>query len=75
VRVDILAEDNLDYTDYHGQHGKTIEVMNDSAGSLTGDKRDNTLYQVKLESSEEMDFRWRDLSPLFDKWLEIDHIN
>lgn len=60
VRIDIPSVGDPEFR-FHREHGKIIEVIDDSAGMETGDERDSCLYRVKLENGEIMDFRWRDL--------------
>jgi ribosomal protein L21E len=63
VRIDIPDETDPDHERYHGDHGTVVSVMDDDAGTETGDPRDRTVYRVELATGEEMDFRWRDLRP------------
>lgn len=62
VRVDIPDRDDPDF-DYHRERGTVAEVIEDAAGTETGDERDSRLYRVELDTGETMDFRWRDLRP------------
>lgn len=62
VRIDIPDKDDPDYR-YHGNHGEVIEILRDDAGASTGDERDSLLYRVQLDSSVQLDLRWRDLRP------------
>lgn len=63
VRVDIPDQEDPDFEQFHGKHGVVIDVLDDNAGSETGDTRNSQLYRVELEMGETMDFRWRDLRP------------
>lgn len=63
VRIDIPDEQDPDHDTYHGQHGVVVDVLPDDADAVTGEERDAVIYQVKLESGEQADFRWRDLRP------------
>lgn len=63
VRIDIPDREDPDYDRFHGCLGTVQGVIEDAADELTGDERDNYLYQVELDSGEEADFRWRDLRP------------
>jgi ribosomal protein L21E len=63
VRVDIPDKDDPDYAEYHGRIGEVIAVLQDAAGTETGDERDSFLFRIQFEKDEEMDFRWRDLRP------------
>lgn len=71
VRVDIPDETDPDHDQYHGIHGRVIEVMSDAAGSMSGDTRDSRLYRVALDTGEKADFRWRDLRPPIDDSPEL----
>jgi hypothetical protein len=62
VRIDIPDQSDPDF-DFHRQQGVVADVLQDDAGSETGDERDSPIYRVKLDSGEKMDFRWRDLRP------------
>ncbi|AXG07442.1 hypothetical protein DU500_13970 [Haloplanus rubicundus] len=63
VRIDIPDETDPDHSQYHGEHGTIVAIINDHAGKVTGDERDSTLIRVKLESGSKADFRQRDLRP------------
>nr|WP_245852884.1 hypothetical protein [Natrinema ejinorense] len=63
VRVEIPDTEDPDFDPWHGRHGEVVEVIEDDAGSETGDERDSVLYRVQFDNGEEMDFRWRDLRP------------
>jgi len=63
VRVDLPDEDDPDYAEYHGEHGAVVDVLQDDAGAVTGDHRDNQLFRVELDVGETIDLRWRDLRP------------
>lgn len=64
VRIDIPDYDDLDFERFHGEQGVIIDILDDDAGSESGDTRDSHLYRVELDNEETMDFRWRDLRPL-----------
>jgi len=66
VRIDIPEESDPDHEEYHGKHGRIVEILSDDAGAVTSDPRDSCLYRVTLETGEEADFRWRDLRPPID---------
>jgi hypothetical protein len=61
--VDITDKGDPDHDKFHGRIGEVITVVQDDAGTETGDERDSVLFRVRFESGEEMDFRWRDLRP------------
>lgn len=61
VRVDIPDETDPDYDDFHGEHGTVVAVLEDDAGMMTGDDRDDVLYRVELDDGETVDLRWPDL--------------
>jgi ribosomal protein L21E len=67
VRVDIPDTSDPDFDRYHGRHGEVREVLEDDAGDLTGDREDNLLFRVELDSGEIADFRRRDLRPPINK--------
>lgn len=67
VRVDIPDEKDPDHEQYHGVHGQVVAVLTDDAEAVTGDRRDDRLYRVGLNSGETADFRWRDLRPPIDE--------
>lgn len=66
VRVDIPDEKDPDHDAFHGVEGRVITVYEDAANDYSGDERDSLSYRVKLDSGENMDFRWRDLRPPID---------
>jgi len=63
VRIDIPDETDPDYDQLHGRYGEVIAILEDDAGTVTGDTRDAVLYRVQLEDGTETDVRWRDLRP------------
>ncbi|WP_345784092.1 hypothetical protein [Natronolimnohabitans sp. A-GB9] len=63
VRIDIPDETDPDFDEFHGQHGKIVDVLSDDAGAVTGDERNDVLYRVEFRDGSTMDFRWRDLRP------------
>lgn len=65
VRIDIPNHDDPDFERFHGEQGVIVNILDDAAGSETGDPRDSQLYRVELDGGETMDFRWRDLRPSF----------
>ncbi len=67
VRVDIPDTTDPDHDRYHGLHGTVVNVLEDEAGEVTGDERDDVIFRVKLENEETADFRWRDLRPPIDE--------
>ena len=62
VRVDIPDETDPDHR-LHGEHGTVVSVLQDDAGTTTGDERDDLIYRVELDEGENIDLRWRDLRP------------
>jgi hypothetical protein len=64
VRVDIPDPDDPEFK-YNREAGTIDAVIEDAAGSETGDERDSNLYRVELDSGETMDFRWQDLRPMY----------
>jgi len=63
VRVDIPDETDADYDRYHGEHGQVVEILEDEAGTLTGDERDSIIYRVRFRTGEELDLRHRAIRP------------
>lgn len=63
VRIDIPDVDDPDYESFHGEEGTVSNVITDTAGTTSGDARDNILYRVELDDGTTMDFRWRDVRP------------
>ena len=63
VRVDITDETDPDHDRYHGEHGQVVDVLEDEAGSLTGDDRDSIIYRVQFNNGEELDLRHQSIRP------------
>ena len=63
VRIDIPDETDPDHDRYHGEHGRIIDILEDEAGTLTGDKRDSTIYRIELSNGEELDLRHKSIRP------------
>lgn len=63
VRIDIPDEDDPDFH-YHRRIGEVVKVIEDDAGTETGDPRDSAIYRVEFEMGRTADFRWRDLRPV-----------
>jgi len=64
VRIDIPDETDPDFDRLHGETGEIVEIIEDDAGTESGDERDSALYRVALAGRDEMvDVRWRDLRP------------
>ncbi len=63
VRIDIPDVTDPDHDEYHGKHGTVVETIDDTAGVLTEDPRDNHLYRIEFSDGSKSDFRWRDLRP------------
>jgi ribosomal protein L21E len=63
VRIDFPDETDPDHSQYHGNHGTIVSIIEDHAGKVTGDEQDSALVRVELESGNEADFRRRDLRP------------
>jgi hypothetical protein len=62
VRIDIPDETDPDHY-LHGKHGKVIEILEDDAGTETGDDTDDIIYRVEIEEETVRDFRQHDLRP------------
>lgn len=65
VRIDIPDETDPDFR-LHGEHGLLVKVIEDAAGSVTGDEEDNNLYRINLDNGEKVDVRARDIRPAID---------
>jgi hypothetical protein len=63
VRIDIPDESDVDYEEFHGQHGTIISVLQDDASTIISGEEDSQLYRVEFDSGETMDFRLHDLRP------------
>ena len=63
VRVDIPDETDPDHDQYHGEHGQVVEILEDEAGTLTGDDRDSIIYRVQFSTGEELDLRHQSIRP------------
>lgn len=61
--MDIPDETDPDHERYHGLHGTVVDILEDDADRLTGDKREGLIYRIELKNGETADFRWRDLRP------------
>lgn len=65
VRIDIPDETDPDFDRLHACEGTVVEIIEDDAGTETGDERDSVLYRVALAGRDErVDVRWRDLRPV-----------
>jgi len=63
VRIDIPDETDPDHDRYHGEHGRIVDILQDEAGTLTGDERDSTIYRVQFSTGEELDLRHQSIRP------------
>jgi len=63
VRVDIPDETDPDHDQYHGEHGRVVDILEDEAGTLTGDDRDSIIYRVQFSTGEELDLRHQSIRP------------
>jgi hypothetical protein len=65
VQLDITDTTDPDF-EWHGEHGRVVEVLKDDAREVTGDDRDSRLYRVDLADHDQtLDLRHRNLrSPL-----------
>ena len=63
VRVDIPDETDPDHDQYHGEHGQVVDILEDEAGTLTGDDRDSIIYRVQFSTGEELDLRHQSIRP------------
>jgi hypothetical protein len=63
VRVDIPDETDPDHDQYHGEHGQIVDILEDEAGTLTGDERDSIIYRIQFSTGEELDLRHQSIRP------------
>ena len=63
VRIDIPDESDPDHEQYHGEHGQIADILEDEAGSLTGDELDSLIYQIQLDNGDNIDVRHRAIRP------------
>lgn len=61
VRIDIPDKTDLDHARLHDTYGTVVDVVEDDAGSVTGDSRDSYLYKVRTEENGTVNARWVDL--------------
>lgn len=65
VRIDIPDTTDPDHDQYHGVHGTIVEVLHDSADTVTGGQFEGLIFRLELNNGETADFRQRDLrSPI-----------
>jgi hypothetical protein len=67
VRIDIPDESDPDHKRLHGEIGTIVEILEDDAGTETGDPRDSHLFTVELDNGSREGLRWRDLRPADDQ--------
>ncbi len=48
VRIDIPDETDPGHDRYHGEHGQIVDILEDEAGTLTGDDRVSIIYWVQF---------------------------
>ncbi|MFQ3476686.1 hypothetical protein HKK80_10585 [Halonotius sp. F2-221B] len=63
VRIDIPDETDPDHDRYHGEHGQIVDILEDEAGTVTGDDRDSIIYRVQFSTGEELDLRHQSIRP------------
>jgi len=63
VRIDIPDETDPDNEQYHGEHGQIADILEDEAGSLTGDEQDSLIYQIQLDNGDNIDVLYRAIRP------------
>ena len=63
VRIDIPDETDPDHEQYHGKHGRIADILEDEAGSLTGDEQDSLIYQIQLDNGDNIDVLYRAIRP------------
>jgi len=63
VRIDIPDKTDPDHDQYHGEHGKITDILEDEASKLTGEQLDSIIYQIKLDNGDCIDVRHRAIRP------------
>ena len=63
VRIDVPDETDPYHEQYHGKHGQIADILEDEAGSLTGDEQDSLIYQLQLDNGDNIDIRHRAIRP------------
>jgi len=63
VRIDIPDETDPDHEQYHGEHGQIADILEDEAGTLTGDERGSTIYRVAFSTGGGIDLRHQSIRP------------
>lgn len=63
IRLDLPDETDPDHDRLHGLHGQVVEILEDDAGTTTGDERESYIFRVELDEGGIEDVRWRDLRP------------
>ena len=63
VRIDIPDETDPDHDRYHSEHGQIVDILEDEAGTLTGDERDSIIYRIQFSNGEELDLRHQAIRP------------
>ena len=63
VRIDIPDETDPDHDRYHGEHGQIVDILEDEAGTVTGDDRGSIIYRVQFSTGEELDLRHQSIRP------------
>jgi ribosomal protein L21E len=63
VWVDIPDKTDPDPDQYHGENGRFVDILEDEAGTLTGDERDSIIYRVQFSTGGKLDLRHQSLRP------------
>ncbi len=67
VRIDIPDKSDPDFEQYHDRTGEVVKLIEDDAGTVTGDVRDSYLFAVEFDGGGTDHFRWRDLRPSLEE--------
>lgn len=67
VRIDIPDETDHDHENFHGKHGRVVDVTPDDADAVTGRDIDSGIYRVELDDGTTFDARLPDLRPPIDE--------
>ena len=63
VRIDIPDETDPDHEQYHSEHGQISDILEDEAGSFTGEEQDSIIYRIQLDNGDNIDVRHRAIRP------------
>lgn len=55
VRIDIPDVTDPDHDQYHGDHGRIIDVVKDEITTITGEQIEEPRYRIRLPDGEELE--------------------